>query len=55
LIGNEILKELNTLSDWKLKNRTIERQFVLPNFLKAIEFTNNVADASEKADHHPIF
>jgi 4a-hydroxytetrahydrobiopterin dehydratase len=53
LTKNQILYELKTLSDWKLKNNTIEKQFELANFKKAIEFTNQVADAAEKADHHP--
>lgn len=50
---DQILTELNTLTNWQQKDQTIEKQFELPDFKMAIEFTNKVADASEKADHHP--
>ncbi len=38
---------------WVLKDKTLEREFQLKDFRKAMEFVNKVADIAEKQDHHP--
>jgi 4a-hydroxytetrahydrobiopterin dehydratase len=39
--------------DWKTENNKWVKEFVFPNFVKAIDFVNKVAALAEKADHHP--
>lgn len=41
--------------DWKLTETasSISREFNFANFVKAIEFVNQVADLAEYDDHHP--
>lgn len=47
----------NALSDrlkgWAVSGKALERTFRFPSFQLAREFVNAVADAAEKADHHP--
>ena len=45
--------ESQKLSDWKLGEKEINRQFVLKDFGQAMAFVNSVAVAAEEANHHP--
>ena len=50
---NEYLKEIK---DWTLERKDvhhIKKEFLLKNFLKAIEFVNKVAEIAENEGHHP--
>ena len=42
-----------TVPGWKQEGAAISRTFTLPNFSKAMEFTNAVAKTAENAKHHP--
>ena len=56
LLNNDQIKntiESKQLSDWKLSEKEINRQFVLKDFVAAMAFVNKIADAAESAGHHP--
>ena len=48
--AEELAKEI---PHWTLKDKSIEREFVLKDFREAIDFINEVADIAESQDHHP--
>jgi 4a-hydroxytetrahydrobiopterin dehydratase len=49
----EIQKALNQLSGWKRNGKVIERMYQFDNFIKAMEFVNQIAEAAEAVNHHP--
>ncbi|MCD6050874.1 MAG: putative pterin-4-alpha-carbinolamine dehydratase [Verrucomicrobia bacterium] len=50
---DQITVSMATVPAWKQEGAAIVRTFTLPNFSKAMEFTNAVAKAAENANHHP--
>ena len=48
---------LALLSDWRVIDvggiERLERQFTVPDFVRALAFTNNIGAAAEQEDHHP--
>ncbi len=53
LTDPEVRNALTKLQGWSLNGKAIERHFEFPNFVKAMEFVNKIADAAEQANHHP--
>lgn len=53
LTDAEIHKALPKLPGWKKKGNTIERAFQFANFVEAMEFVNQIAEAAEAVNHHP--
>jgi 4a-hydroxytetrahydrobiopterin dehydratase len=53
LTDNEVQQALTSLSGWQKKGEAIQRVFRFPDFKAAMQFVNKVADAAEKANHHP--
>jgi 4a-hydroxytetrahydrobiopterin dehydratase len=49
----EIQDALKRLRGWQRQGTAIARLFEFPDFKKAMEFVNKVADAAEQANHHP--
>jgi 4a-hydroxytetrahydrobiopterin dehydratase len=49
----EIRQRLMTMPEWSLVGSAIYRKYTFQSFLPAIAFVNRVAEAAEKADHHP--
>ncbi len=49
----EIAKALKTVPEWRRARGMIRRHFEFRDFAQAMKFVNAVADAAEKADHHP--
>ncbi len=49
----EIRKALTSLPGWKQNGKQIERQFEFADFVGAMKFVNQIADAAEAAQHHP--
>ena len=45
------------LPEWKIVEREgiprLEKSFPFDDFLSAVDFTNQVAEMAEEADHHP--
>jgi len=54
LLSETALSEgLRALPEWSEMNGAIQRTFQFKDFAAAMAFTNSVAAAAEKADHHP--
>jgi 4a-hydroxytetrahydrobiopterin dehydratase len=53
LTDTEIQQALGSLHGWQRNGTAIERVFKFPDFKVAMQFVNKVADAAEKANHHP--
>jgi 4a-hydroxytetrahydrobiopterin dehydratase len=49
----EIQQALQNLPGWKANANTIERTFQFGNFVEAMDFVNQVAEAAEAVNHHP--
>ena len=49
----QITTELKGLKNWKKKGATISRTFEFKDFPAAMRFTNKIATAAEKSQHHP--
>jgi 4a-hydroxytetrahydrobiopterin dehydratase len=48
-----IQRELGNLSGWSRRGESLTRTYQFRNFAGAMEFVNRVAEAAERADHHP--
>ena len=53
LSDGEIRQALQQLPGWKHNGRAIERIFQFDNFVRAMEFVNQIAEAAEAVNHHP--
>lgn len=49
----EIQQKLKAMRDWSQAGKAIQRKFTFKSFMPAIGFVNRIADAAEKAGHHP--
>ena len=49
----EIQQALQKLPGWKKAGNAIERVFQFDNFVHAMEFVNQIAEAAEAVNHHP--
>ncbi|WP_054704491.1 4a-hydroxytetrahydrobiopterin dehydratase [Bacillus sp. JCM 19041] len=50
---SQIKKEAKEMAGWELEDETLVREFTFDNFLKGIDFVQNVAAYAEGAQHHP--
>jgi 4a-hydroxytetrahydrobiopterin dehydratase len=53
LSEQEVQKALQTLPSWTKSGTIIKRQFEFADFKNAMVFVNRVAEAAERANHHP--
>lgn len=53
LSDTEIQQALQTLPGWKRNGNAIERVFQFDNFIQAMQFVNQIAEAAEAVNHHP--
>ena len=53
LTPSVVTEKLALLPEWQLAGNMIERTLTLAGFPAAIAFVNRVAEAAEKANHHP--
>jgi 4a-hydroxytetrahydrobiopterin dehydratase len=53
LTDAELQTWLSKHPGWTLETGMIRRTFIFPDFRGSMAFVNRVADAAEKADHHP--
>lgn len=44
---------MSKLRDWSLEESAIVKNYRFPNFKRAMEFLNEVAEVSERMNHHP--
>ena len=49
----EIQERLKKLRDWAHAGKAIHRKYLFKSFAAAISFVNKIAEAAEKAGHHP--
>ncbi|MHB1457320.1 MAG: 4a-hydroxytetrahydrobiopterin dehydratase [Armatimonadota bacterium] len=49
----EIAERIKTVSEWKLIDKSITREFKFATFMEAIDFANKVARLADDRDHHP--
>jgi 4a-hydroxytetrahydrobiopterin dehydratase len=49
----EIQQALQKLPGWSKNGHAIERHFQFANFVQAMEFVNQIAEAAEAVNHHP--
>ena len=53
LSDSEVQQTLRQLPGWKQNGKAIQRVFHFENFVKAMEFVNQIAEAAEAVNHHP--
>ena len=53
LSDSEVQQALEQLRGWKKNHHAIERVFQFANFVQAMEFVNQIAEAAEAVNHHP--
>ncbi len=53
LTDAEIQEALQKLPGWKKNGNTIEQAFQFANFVEAMDFVNQIAEAAEAVNHHP--
>jgi len=53
LSEGEIQQALQKLPGWSRNGNTIERTFQFGNFVQAMDFVNQIAEAAETLNHHP--
>jgi len=53
MTDKEVTLEISQLSDWKVVEAKLHREFKSPNFVEAFAFMTKVAIFAEKMDHHP--
>ena len=53
LTPSEVEKALTGVPEWHESGETIQRTFQLKDFVEAMRFVNQVAEAAEAANHHP--
>jgi 4a-hydroxytetrahydrobiopterin dehydratase len=49
----ELQQALQKLPGWKKNGNAIERNFQFANFVQAMDFVNQIAEAAEAVNHHP--
>ncbi len=50
---DEIRHRLPELDGWEYDGKQLTRLFVLPSFVDAVRFVQRIAEAAERAAHHP--
>jgi 4a-hydroxytetrahydrobiopterin dehydratase len=54
LLSNaEIQEKIKGMQGWSSVGNTIQKKYTFASFLPAIAFVNKIAQAAERADHHP--
>jgi len=53
LTASELTQSLHQLPGWDVVDRTLERKYTFADFVVAMQFVNDLAEAAERAGHHP--
>ena len=53
LSKQEIQQKLKETRDWAYQGKSIHKKYTFKSFMPAIAFVNKIAEAAEKAGHHP--
>ena len=54
LTNKEINIKINEIDNWKIIDGTLCKEFEFVNFVKAMEFINQIAEVAEEQEHHPV-
>ena len=49
----EIHEKLRAIPHWALVGKSIVKKYTFKSFVPAMAFVNKIAEAAEKANHHP--
>ncbi len=49
----EIQQKLKEMQGWSLEGKAIRKKYTLKSFMPVITLVNQIAEAAEKANHHP--
>ena len=50
---SEVRDAISKLAGWSHAGNAIHKKFTFESFMPGIEFVNRIAEAAEKAQHHP--
>ena len=53
LTEDEIRRTLMSMPGWSYSGNAIQKKFTFQSFMPAIAFVNKIAEAAERANHHP--
>lgn len=53
LSKTEINEKLKEMADWSHAGKALHKKYTFKSFMPAIAFVNKIADAAERAGHHP--
>ncbi len=53
LSKNEIQQKLKDMQGWSQQGKAIQKRYTLKSFMPAMGLVNKIAEAAEKAQHHP--
>lgn len=53
LSPDEVEESLKAVPEWALVGEAIQRTFQLKDFMQAMKFVGQIAEAAEAANHHP--
>ena len=53
LSKTEIQQKLKGMPQWSYAGKAIHKKYTLKSFMPAINLVNKIAEAAEKAGHHP--
>ena len=53
LTNDQIVKELQSIKEWKLAGKEITKTYTFKDFVRSMGFVNSAALLAEKANHHP--
>ena len=53
LSKNEIQQKLKDMQGWLQQGKAIHKRYTLKSFMPAMGLVNKIAEAAEKAQHHP--
>ncbi|MBZ5514867.1 MAG: 4a-hydroxytetrahydrobiopterin dehydratase [Acidobacteriia bacterium] len=53
LSKTEIHEKLKSIQGWDYAGKALHKKYTFKSFLPAIGFVNKIAEAAEKAGHHP--
>ena len=53
LSPDEVEESLKAVPEWALVGEAIQRTFQLKDFMQAMKFVGQIAEAAETANHHP--
>ncbi len=54
LTSEEVNIKIAEVDSWKVISGSLQKEFEFVNFVKAIEFINQIAEFAEEQEHHPV-